>query len=158
MKLRSQILVCPLTTNWATASIILSQEDTSVLQNMIGRTRSKCFQMTSWFSKYTFNRHRDKIQDWHPDFLITANSWPCFLYEEGRYNPNNPAIGLFKGSLLLHVSLCFLHAKVCAIDLPPHRPSNLFLHHPAQLTKKTPAPIWSSPVSVAVEKDAPTSM
>ncbi|KAF8130988.1 hypothetical protein EV363DRAFT_1331056 [Boletus edulis] len=45
--------------------------------------------------------HQDKIRDWHPDFLVTANSWPRFLYEEGRYDPNNPAIGLFKGALLL---------------------------------------------------------
>ncbi|KAN0094395.1 hypothetical protein V8E55_002682 [Tylopilus felleus] len=48
--------------------------------------------------------HQAKVRDWHPRFLITASSWPCFLYEEGRYDSNNPAMGLFKGSLLLCMS------------------------------------------------------
>ena len=39
-----------------------------------------------------------------------ASSWPRFLYEEGRYDSNNPAMGLFKGLLLLHVSVFFLRA------------------------------------------------
>ncbi|KAI9566124.1 hypothetical protein HD554DRAFT_2174837 [Boletus coccyginus] len=45
--------------------------------------------------------HRNKIRDWHPDFLVTANSWPRFLYENNHYDPSDPAKGLFKGSILL---------------------------------------------------------
>ncbi|KAF8447390.1 hypothetical protein L210DRAFT_788758, partial [Boletus edulis BED1] len=45
--------------------------------------------------------HRDKIRDWHPEYLITANSWPHFLYKDGKYDPAHPAEGLFQGSLLV---------------------------------------------------------
>ncbi|KIM54560.1 hypothetical protein SCLCIDRAFT_136562, partial [Scleroderma citrinum Foug A] len=46
-------------------------------------------------------RHRQNIRDYHPDFLVTANSWPLFLYANGKYNPNFPNHGLFKGELLV---------------------------------------------------------
>ncbi|KAF8440992.1 hypothetical protein L210DRAFT_3399936, partial [Boletus edulis BED1] len=45
--------------------------------------------------------HRDKIRDWHPEYLITANLWPRFLYKDGKYDPAHPAEGLFQGSLLV---------------------------------------------------------
>ncbi|KAH7911082.1 hypothetical protein BJ138DRAFT_1186543 [Hygrophoropsis aurantiaca] len=41
------------------------------------------------------------IRNYHPDFLVTASSWPTFLYEKNRYNPENPSDGLFKGTLLV---------------------------------------------------------
>ncbi|KAG1818347.1 hypothetical protein EV424DRAFT_1323921, partial [Suillus variegatus] len=44
---------------------------------------------------------RASIRDYHPDFRITACSWPSFLYEDGCYDPQNPANGLFKGKLLV---------------------------------------------------------
>ncbi|KAG2738110.1 hypothetical protein P692DRAFT_20759654 [Suillus brevipes Sb2] len=44
---------------------------------------------------------RASIRDYHPDFRITACSWPSFLYEDGRYDPQNPTNGLFKGKLLI---------------------------------------------------------
>ncbi|KAF8121234.1 hypothetical protein EV363DRAFT_1186974 [Boletus edulis] len=34
-------------------------------------------------------------------FLITAHSWPRFLYKDGRYDPANPAEGSFQGILLV---------------------------------------------------------
>ncbi|KIM52025.1 hypothetical protein SCLCIDRAFT_142079 [Scleroderma citrinum Foug A] len=43
----------------------------------------------------------EAIHDYHPDFLVTAHSWPSFLYKGGIYDVNNPSIGLFKGSLLV---------------------------------------------------------
>lgn len=45
--------------------------------------------------------HRAAIHDYHPDFLVTTYSWPTFLYENGRFNANNPTNGLFKGILLV---------------------------------------------------------
>ncbi|KAF8419799.1 hypothetical protein L210DRAFT_3615596 [Boletus edulis BED1] len=45
--------------------------------------------------------HRAKIRDMHPDFIVTANSWPKFLYEDYTYDPTNPSKGLFKGSMVL---------------------------------------------------------
>ncbi|KAF8131920.1 hypothetical protein EV363DRAFT_1449624 [Boletus edulis] len=47
--------------------------------------------------------HRAKIRDMHPDFVVTANSWPKFLYEDYTYDPTNPSKGLFKGSMSFKV-------------------------------------------------------
>ncbi|KAI5982079.1 hypothetical protein EDD15DRAFT_2203313 [Pisolithus albus] len=44
---------------------------------------------------------KNTIRDCHPDFLVTAYSWPTFLYENELFDPNNPADGLFKGRLLV---------------------------------------------------------
>ncbi|KAG1799432.1 uncharacterized protein HD556DRAFT_1439814 [Suillus plorans] len=44
---------------------------------------------------------RASIRDYHPDFRITACSWPSFLYKDGRYDPQNPTKDLFKGELLV---------------------------------------------------------
>lgn len=55
--------------------------------------------------------HRNKIRDWHPDFLVTANSWPRFLYENNHYDPSDPAKGLFKGSILLKVCYASEHPR-----------------------------------------------
>ncbi|KAG2084830.1 hypothetical protein BD769DRAFT_1374681 [Suillus cothurnatus] len=44
---------------------------------------------------------RASIRDYHPDFRITACSWPSFLYEDGDYDPQNPTKGLLKGKLLV---------------------------------------------------------
>ncbi|KAG1828301.1 hypothetical protein EV424DRAFT_1318616, partial [Suillus variegatus] len=41
------------------------------------------------------------IRDYHPDYRVTAHSWPAFLYRDKRYDPLNPTDGLFKGKLLL---------------------------------------------------------
>ncbi|KAG1889142.1 hypothetical protein F4604DRAFT_1876909 [Suillus subluteus] len=38
---------------------------------------------------------------YHPDYRITACSWPSFLYEDGGYDPQNPTKGLLKGKLLV---------------------------------------------------------
>ncbi|KAG2087598.1 hypothetical protein BD769DRAFT_1372951, partial [Suillus cothurnatus] len=41
------------------------------------------------------------IRDYHPDYRVTAYSWPAFLYKDEQYDPQNPTNGLFKGHLLL---------------------------------------------------------
>ncbi|KAG1741753.1 uncharacterized protein EDB91DRAFT_1018792, partial [Suillus paluster] len=43
---------------------------------------------------------RQYVWDYHPDYRVTAYSWPTFLYD-GHYNTRNPRDGLFKGKLLL---------------------------------------------------------
>jgi len=43
------------------------------------------------------------IRDYHPDYRVTAYSWPTFLYKDEWYDPLNPIEGLFKGKLLLKV-------------------------------------------------------
>ncbi|KAI9572485.1 hypothetical protein HD554DRAFT_2036058 [Boletus coccyginus] len=47
------------------------------------------------------DQHRAGIRDFHPDFLVTVDSWPAFLYEGEKYDPQNPSKGLFKNHLLL---------------------------------------------------------
>ncbi|KAI9567415.1 hypothetical protein HD554DRAFT_1984329, partial [Boletus coccyginus] len=37
----------------------------------------------------------------HPKYLIMANSWPWFVYKDGKYDPAHPTEGLFQGSLLV---------------------------------------------------------
>ncbi|KIN98941.1 hypothetical protein M404DRAFT_156486, partial [Pisolithus tinctorius Marx 270] len=45
------------------------------------------------------------IQEYHPDYLVTAYSWPSFLYK-GKYDPKNPTDGLFQGELLIRAFRC----------------------------------------------------
>ncbi|KIJ58306.1 hypothetical protein HYDPIDRAFT_119690 [Hydnomerulius pinastri MD-312] len=45
---------------------------------------------------------RRKIRERHPEFLVTAESWPAFLFEVGHVNnPENIENGLFRSTLLL---------------------------------------------------------
>lgn len=43
------------------------------------------------------------IQEYHPDFRVTAFSWPRFLYTGHVYDLNEPSKGLFQGDLLVKV-------------------------------------------------------
>ncbi|KAH7917050.1 hypothetical protein BV22DRAFT_1027039 [Leucogyrophana mollusca] len=43
---------------------------------------------------------KEGIRSYHPDYIVSAYSWPNFLYE-GKYNPNDPTKGLFKGKWLV---------------------------------------------------------
>ncbi|KAH0825793.1 hypothetical protein J3R83DRAFT_8848 [Lanmaoa asiatica] len=74
----------------------------SALSNMTGTALSEFFISLLPLHPLTRSpRHRNKIRDWHLDFLVTANSWPHFLYENNHYDSSEPAKGLFKGSILL---------------------------------------------------------
>ncbi|KAI6110370.1 hypothetical protein EDD16DRAFT_1486602, partial [Pisolithus croceorrhizus] len=44
---------------------------------------------------------RAHICNFHPDYLVTANSWPHFLYKDEIYDPKDPVKGLFKNKLLV---------------------------------------------------------
>ncbi|KAG1880603.1 hypothetical protein C8R48DRAFT_587883 [Suillus tomentosus] len=44
---------------------------------------------------------RQHIREYHPDYRVTAYSWPAFLYQDERYDSQKPTNGLFKGKLLL---------------------------------------------------------
>ncbi|KAI6112823.1 hypothetical protein F5141DRAFT_1002951, partial [Pisolithus sp. B1] len=49
---------------------------------------------------------RAAIKEYHPDFHVTADSWPSFLYADGKYDLKNPARGLFKGKYLVMTFRC----------------------------------------------------
>ncbi|KAF8835985.1 hypothetical protein BDN67DRAFT_877590, partial [Paxillus ammoniavirescens] len=46
-------------------------------------------------------QHKAQIQNFHPDFLVTANSWPSLVYMKEKYDSENPSKGLFKNDLLV---------------------------------------------------------
>ncbi|KAI6042113.1 hypothetical protein EDC04DRAFT_2564616, partial [Pisolithus marmoratus] len=48
-------------------------------------------------------KHRENICNYHPDYLVTADCWPFFLYKDEHYDPENPVKGLFKNMLLMKV-------------------------------------------------------
>ena len=39
----------------------------------------------------------------HPDYLVTTDCWPYFLYEKEHYDSEDPMKGLFKNMLLVRV-------------------------------------------------------
>ncbi|KAH0832281.1 hypothetical protein J3R83DRAFT_13275 [Lanmaoa asiatica] len=45
--------------------------------------------------------HWQNIRDFHPNFPVNALSWPAFLYDNGQFNPKDPAKGLFKDAWLV---------------------------------------------------------
>ncbi|KAH0827361.1 hypothetical protein J3R83DRAFT_4005 [Lanmaoa asiatica] len=45
-----------------------------------------------------------------PDFPVNALSWLAFLYDDGQFDPKDPAKGLFKGAWLVRVGLAIKHA------------------------------------------------
>ncbi|KAI6003463.1 hypothetical protein F5J12DRAFT_722550, partial [Pisolithus orientalis] len=57
---------------------------------------------------WSIAQHRANIHGFHPNFHLTADSWPHFLYKNEEYNPKNPVKGLFKNSLLLQLTLLTL--------------------------------------------------
>jgi hypothetical protein len=52
---------------------------------------------------------RSLIREGHPDFVVTANSWPAFLYPKANCDIHNIEQGLFRSAILL---------KVCSKPLP----------------------------------------
>lgn len=46
-------------------------------------------------------QHRANIRNYHPDYLVTADCWPFFLYKDENYDPETPVKGLFKNALLV---------------------------------------------------------
>ncbi|KAI6140546.1 hypothetical protein BKA82DRAFT_3939797, partial [Pisolithus tinctorius] len=46
------------------------------------------------------------IREFHPDYLVTAYSWPSFLYRNGEYDSKNLTNGLFCGELLIRAFRC----------------------------------------------------
>ncbi|KAG8215290.1 hypothetical protein J3R82DRAFT_8851 [Butyriboletus roseoflavus] len=50
--------------------------------------------------------HRENIYNFHPDYLVTTDSWPYFMYKNDNYNAKDPINGLFKNTLLLKAFKC----------------------------------------------------
>ncbi|KAF8835056.1 hypothetical protein BDN67DRAFT_913681, partial [Paxillus ammoniavirescens] len=50
---------------------------------------------------YNWSDAEYNIHNFHPDYLVTADSWPTFLYKNEQYNPENPSKRIFKNTLLV---------------------------------------------------------
>ena len=126
-KRNSLNLVCRLITRLAVASIMIAQLTSSVPSIMTGINLSKyactyrCY--LTIFAPWT--SQRNKIRDWDPKYLVIANMWPWFLYEEHTYDPNEPTKGLFKGPMLIQVSM-LVPTEIPLADLMHDRPSKPF--------------------------------
>lgn len=63
----------------------------------------------AYFSKlnieihYDFYRVRQQIRDGHPDFPVTGDGWPSFLYPHAKGDINDIENGLLKSALLVKV-------------------------------------------------------
>lgn len=56
---------------------------------------------------------RKKIRDGHPEFVVTAESWPAFLYPHARgHNDGNVEHGLFRSAILLKVCNVYFGIQV----------------------------------------------
>jgi len=71
---------------------------------------------------------RQSIRDGHPDFLVTADSWPGFLYPHAKANQNDMEHGLLQSAMLVKVR-CTYVCTVSDLQLMLSRPSNLSSPH-----------------------------
>ncbi|KAF8129550.1 hypothetical protein EV363DRAFT_1451080 [Boletus edulis] len=60
---------------------------------------------------------RTAIQEYHPDFRVTAFSWPNFLYKDNTFDRNNLSKGLFQGELLVKSFKCIFTSPMSAHHL-----------------------------------------
>ncbi|KAG1740139.1 uncharacterized protein EDB91DRAFT_1053375 [Suillus paluster] len=80
------------------------------------------------------------IWDYHPDYRVTAYSWPTLLYD-GHYNARNPRDGLFKGKLLLKTfKAIFTSPTSTELDDPEQTSSNEVSAHGHSKCRR----IWTS--------------
>lgn len=54
-------------------------------------------------------RVRNNIREGHPDYIVTADSWPSFLYPWANGDVNNMEGGLFRSAILLKVHTILYH-------------------------------------------------
>jgi hypothetical protein len=66
--------------------------------------------------------------------MVTGLQWPIFLYQDYKYDTEEPWDGLLHSTLLIKV--CPTHFSDVVYD-PPIRRSNIYLPRPVPLTKKT---------------------
>lgn len=93
-------LICPVDYNWSNVQYVYSPW----LQLMVHFLMISC------------TRHRANIRNFHPDYLVTADSWPHFVYKNDMYDPKDPVKGLFKNAMLMKVGYdCTLRAMFLTI-------------------------------------------
>jgi hypothetical protein len=71
-------------------------------------------------------RVRSHIRQGQPDYIITADSWPAFLYPKAKGDVHNVEQGLLRSALLLKV--CTGHYIWAAIATYHHLGFQIHLH------------------------------
>jgi hypothetical protein len=70
---------------------------------------------------------RTRLREGHPDFAVTADSWPAFLFPNARSNAENIEAGLFRSAIMLKVFVpnrltfqrLIYHFRLLSLFLPP---------------------------------------
>lgn len=68
------------------------------------------------------------------DIGVSGDQWPLLLYEDQKYDPDEPWDGLFRCKLLVWVS--FIHYLVIHTYFGVTRHINISSHHPVPSRKK----------------------
>jgi hypothetical protein len=53
---------------------------------------------------WNFYSVRQNIRNGHPDYIVTADAWPAFLFPHARVNDEEVEDKLFKSAILVKVS------------------------------------------------------
>jgi hypothetical protein len=61
---------------------------------------------------------RNNIREGHPDYTVTGDSWPSFLYPRAKGDVNDMERGLFRSAILLKVYINFYHETACLLTFP----------------------------------------
>jgi hypothetical protein len=62
---------------------------------------------------------RALIRDGHPEYVVTADSWPAFIYPKTKGDINNVEEGLFHSAILLKVCWQPSHSLIKCHFTPP---------------------------------------
>lgn len=71
---------------------------------MTGTTKSGRFSFESKCQLTNSHRVRQNIREGHPDFPVTSELWPAFLYPHAKGDQTNIAEDLLRSALLVKVS------------------------------------------------------
>lgn len=87
-------LLCPVDYNWGDVTQVI------FLLN-VRDGKAEC-------PHHPSSRVQQNIREGHPDFMVTADLWPSFLYPNSKGDINNIEENLFKSAILLKVSSSIL--------------------------------------------------
>ncbi|KII83955.1 hypothetical protein PLICRDRAFT_147661 [Plicaturopsis crispa FD-325 SS-3] len=110
---------------------------------------------------WTYESVRTKIRNAHPDFLVTADRWPSFLYEKiSEIDPENLDQGLFKGKMMLKgftsIYNCPSSAREIVADDDVGNPEQINEDEPPKKKRKKEKTTTRSSVAVLIGLDAVT--
>ncbi|KAF9455666.1 hypothetical protein BDZ94DRAFT_1360794, partial [Collybia nuda] len=60
---------------------------------------------------------QQKIREGHPDYIVTGDSWPVFLFPNGKADPTDFKKGLFRSALLLKTYKFLFTSPTSAQDI-----------------------------------------